>query len=90
MFRDAVFDARNSFATLKPPEQRRYYEGSLTGPLGHSKKTTFLLSLDRDEDDSQAIVQAEDLNGVINENVAAPMRHFFVSGRVFHDLANGD
>jgi hypothetical protein len=90
MFRDAVFDAQNSFATLKPPEQRRYYEGSLTGPFGHSKKTTFLLSLDRDEDDSQAIVQAEDLKGLIDENVAAPMHHFFGSGRVFHDLANGD
>ncbi len=90
MFRDALFDARNAYATVKPLEQRRYYEGLLTGPLGHSKKTTFLLSLDRDEDDQQAVVQAEDLNGLINENVAAPMRHFFGSGRVFHNLANGD
>ena len=69
MFRDLVFDARNAFAQVKPPEQRRYFEGSLTGPLGHSKTTTFLLSLDQDEDDRQATVQAEDLNGVINENV---------------------
>jgi Carboxypeptidase regulatory-like domain len=90
MFRDAFFDARNAFAMLKPPEQRRYYEGSLTGPVGRSKKTTFLLSLDRDEDDRQAIVRAEDSNGVINENVAAPVRHFFGSGRVFHSLTNGD
>ena len=37
----------------------RYYEGSLTGPLGHSKKTTFLLSLDQDEDNRVATVQAE-------------------------------
>jgi hypothetical protein len=90
MFRDSVFDARNAFAEVKPPEQRRYYEGSLTGPLGHSKKTTFLLSLDQDQDDRQATVQAEDLNGVINENVPKPMHHFFASGRVFHDLTNGD
>ena len=34
MFRDSVFDASNAFATSKPPEQRRYFEGSLTGPLG--------------------------------------------------------
>jgi len=40
LFRDSVFDARNIFATQKPPEQRQYYEGSLTGPVGHSKKTT--------------------------------------------------
>jgi hypothetical protein len=90
MFRDSVFDARNAFATVKPPEQRRYYEGSLTGPFGHSKKTTFMLSLDRDEDDQQAFVLAEGVNGTINENVPNPMHHFFGSGRVFHHLENGD
>ena len=90
MFRDSLFDARNAFAEVKPREQRRYYEGSLTGPLGHSKKTTFLLSLNQDEDNRQSTVQAEDLNGVINENVPNPMHHFFGSGRVFHDLTNGD
>src|SRR5262249_29665225 len=62
MFRDSVFDARDAFATVKPDEQRRYYEGSLTGPLGHGKGTTFLLSLDRDEEDQQGIVVAQDLN----------------------------
>ena len=90
MFRDSVFDARNTFAVEKPPEQRRYYEGSLTGPVGHRKGTTFLLSLDRDEEDQQAIVVAQDLNGPINENVPMPMRHFFGSGRIFHDFSNGD
>ncbi len=90
MFRDSVFDARNPFALVKPPEQRRYYEGSLTGPLGRSKKTTFLLSLDQDEDNQQAIVVAEGVNGPINENVPNPTHHFFGSGRVFHDLGKGD
>ncbi len=90
MFRDSIFDARNAFAEVKAPEQRRYYEGSLTGPLGHSKKTTFLLSLDQDQDNRQSTVQAEDLTGLINENVPNPMHHFFGSGRVFHDLTNGD
>jgi hypothetical protein len=91
MFRDSVFDASNAFATSKPPEQRRYFEGSLTGPLGHSKHTTFLLSLDEDQLDQQAFVVAEQQPGVqFNENVANPTRHFFGSGRVFHDLANGD
>jgi hypothetical protein len=90
MFRDAVFDAANKFATSKPAERRQYYEGSLSGPLGHSKKTTFLLSLDEDLDDPQAVVNTTGPSGPINENVAAPVRHFFGSGRVFHDFANGD
>jgi hypothetical protein len=91
MFRNSVFDASNAFATSKPPEQRRYFEGSLTGPLGHGKHTTFLLSLDEDQQDQQAFVVAEVQPGVqLSENVANPTRHFFGSGRVFHDLANGD
>jgi hypothetical protein len=90
LFRDSFFDARNAFATVKPPERRQYYEGSITGPLGHSKHTTFLLALDGDLDDQQAVVVAEGLSGPINENVPSPTHHFFGSGRVFHDLANGD
>jgi hypothetical protein len=90
LFRDAVFDARNTFADQKPPEQRQFYEGSLTGPVGHSKKTTFLLSLDWDVDDTQAFVNAQGVNGPIRENVAAPNHQFFGSGRIFHDFASGD
>jgi Carboxypeptidase regulatory-like domain len=94
LFRDSIFDARNAFATVKPPERRQYYEGSITGPLGHSKRTSFLLSLDEDLNDQQAIVVADTVaNGVVtpvNENVPNPTHHFFGSGRIFHDLANGD
>jgi hypothetical protein len=90
MFRDAFFDASNKFATSKPAERRQFYEGSLSGPLTRSGKTTFLLSLDQDMDDQQAIVHASGVNGAIDENLSAPMHHFFGSGRIFHDLANGD
>jgi hypothetical protein len=97
MFRDSVFDASNAFAFVKPPEQRQYYEGSVTGPIGHSKRTSFLLSLDEDVNDQQAIVDqdaiaaAESLGfGPMAQDVPNPTHHFFGSGRVFHDLANGD
>jgi hypothetical protein len=90
MFRDSVFDAKNAFAAVKPPEQRRYFEGSLTGPLTPGKKTTFLLGLDRDELDYQAAVFAQGAAGPIGENVPIPTRHFFGSGRVFHDFSAND
>lgn len=90
LFRDAVFDARNAFAVVRPPERRQFYEGSLTGPLSASGKTTFLLSLDTDRDDQEAIVDAQTLTGPVHENVPTPMHHFFGSGRVFHDFASGD
>src|SRR5579863_8768625 len=97
MFRDSVFDASNTFATVKPPERRQYYEGSITGPMGHGKKTSFLLALDEDLLDQEAIVDpvaiaaAESLGfGSFVQIVPNPTHHFFGSGRVFHDLANGD
>ena len=91
LFRDAVFDARNTFAAGKPPEQRQFYEGSLTGPIGESKKSSFLLSLESDKDNGQAAVVATGANNVaINENVFQPMRHFFGSGRIFHDFSDND
>ena len=91
LFRDAVFDARNTFAAGKPPEQRQFYEGSVTGPIGDSKKSTFLLSLEADKDDNEAAVVATGANNVaISENVPQPMHHFFGSGRVFHDFSDKD
>ena len=97
MFRDSVFDASNAFALVKPPESRQYYEGSVTGPLGHNKRTSFLLSLDEDVLDQQdivdesAIAAATSLGlGPFAQTLPNPTHHFFGSGRVFHDLANGD
>lgn len=97
MFRDSVFDASNAFALVKPPESRQYYEGSVTGPVGHSKRTSFLLSLDEDILDQQDIIDpnalaaAESLGlGSFAQTLANPTHHFFGSGRVFHDLTNGD
>ena len=90
MFRDAIFDATNAFATTKPPERRQYYEGSVTGPLSRSGKTTFLVSLDEDRDDQQAFVLAAGPNGTIRENVPTPMHHLFGAGRIFRDIGASD
>ena len=90
LYRDALFDAANPFAVTKPAEQRTYLEGSLTGPLSRGRKTTFLLALDKDNDNQEGIVHAAGPQGVINANVPNPTHHYFLSGRVFHDYAQGD
>lgn len=90
LYRDSLFDARNPFAVLKPGEQRTYYEGSLTGPLSHNKKTTFLLGLDKDSDNQEAAVVAAGPDGPLNANVPNPTRHYFLSGRVFHDYGQAN
>jgi hypothetical protein len=89
--RDSEVDAANYFAATKPAESRYYGEGSLSGPLGRNKKNTFLLSLEQDSDNLQAVVHAFGPNNVsIKANVAARERHFFGSFRAFHDFSSGD
>jgi protocatechuate 3,4-dioxygenase beta subunit len=97
LFRDSVFDATNAFAIVKPPERRQYYEGSVTGPIGHSKHMSFLLALDEDLNDQQGVIDstalaaAESLGfGPFPQTVPNPTHHFFGSGRIFHDFHNGD
>jgi hypothetical protein len=90
LYRDSLFDARNPFALVKSGEQRTYYEGSLTGPLSRSKKTTFLLALDTDSDNQQAVVVAAGPSGPLNANIPNPTHHYFLSGRVFHDYGEAN
>jgi hypothetical protein len=55
LFRDSALNAQNAFApSSKPFEQRRIYEGNVTGPVGHSKTTGFLFSFNRAEEDLNA------------------------------------
>ncbi|MCI0389384.1 MAG: TonB-dependent receptor [Acidobacteria bacterium] len=84
IFRDHHLDARNAFATERPPEQRRIFEGNLNGPIRNGKKTTFLLSVNREEEDLQSIVNARTPAGVVIENVAYPNRDTELSMRVNH------
>jgi hypothetical protein len=92
LFRDASMNAQNRFAPNKPPEQRRIYEGSVTGPLWHAKKWTFLGSFNRAEEDLNAIVNAnvaptpENPAGIYNVTVPAPTRDTEFSLRIGHQI----
>jgi len=88
LVRNSVFDASNALAASKPSESRYLEEGSFTGPLGSDKKNSFLVSLEQDNDNLVSVVHVN--NPLIQDNVAAPERHFFGSFRFFHDFENGD
>ena len=86
LFRDYHLNARDPFAVTRPPEQRRIYEGSLLGPLGHSKKNSFLISIDREEQDLQAIIYAITPTGLLQQTAANPQRDTEISASVTHQF----
>jgi hypothetical protein len=86
-FRDSVFDSKNYFALSKPFEQKRIYEGSITGPLGFDHKTTFLISGTRQEDNLQSVVHADMPTGIVTSNVPTPLHDTEFAARVSHDIS---
>ncbi len=83
-FRDSSTDTMNHFALVQPQEQKRIYEGSVTGPLGRGGTTTGT----RQEDDLQAIVHATDAtNTIITQNVPTPVHTTIFAVRVARDLS---
>ena len=86
LFRDYLLNARDPFALIRPPEQRRIFEGNLTGPLGRSKKTSFLISADREEEDSQAVIVAQGPSGEIRQTAPAPQRNTELAGSMNHQI----
>lgn len=88
IFRDYHLDARNAFASTRPPEQRRIFEGVLTGPVPKISKTFFLLSADYQLDDVQSTLVAQLPTGILQENVPSPIRAIDGAARLTHDISD--
>ncbi|HET8547806.1 MAG TPA: carboxypeptidase regulatory-like domain-containing protein, partial [Bryobacteraceae bacterium] len=88
LMRDRVLNARDVFALERPPEHRDIFEGSLLGPLGSGKRSSFLVSGLHEDDRLQAVVFALAPGGFVRTNVAAPQRNTFASIRLSHQTSN--
>ena len=92
LFRDSAMNAQNAMAPSKPFEQRRVYEGHVTGPIPHSPNSSFLATFNRAEEDLDAVVSATILHtaanptGAFEANVAAPTRDTEFSTRAAHQF----
>jgi outer membrane receptor protein involved in Fe transport len=92
LFRDATLNAQNALATSKPSEQRRIYEGHLAGPVFFVKKSSFLGTFNRAEEDRNSVVTATVLpttdnpTGSFQANVASPTRDTEYSIRLAHQF----
>jgi len=90
VFRDATLDAKNAFAVVKPPEQRRIAEAFLGGPVKGSENTAFTLSAKHDSEDTQSVVLATDPSGLVQANVANPFRESLASGSLTHQVGKAN
>ncbi len=92
-FRDSALNAQNALAPSKPFEQRRIYEGHVTGPIPHAAKSSFLGSFDRAEEDLNSVVDAfvaptpQNPTGTLDANVASPNRDTEFSLRAAHQFS---
>ncbi|MDR3749889.1 MAG: TonB-dependent receptor [Terracidiphilus sp.] len=87
-FRDSALNAQNALAPSKPFEQRRIYEGHVTGPIPHAKKSSFLASFNRAEEDLDQVVSATVSTGAFEANVPAPTRDTEFSLRAGHQFGD--
>jgi hypothetical protein len=88
ILRDYHLDARNAFASTKPAEQRRIFEGVLTGPIAKMKRTFFLLSADYQQDNLQSIIFAQLPSGLFQQNVPSPVRAKDLAARITHEFSD--
>ena len=88
LIRDAVFNAKNYFSPVRPPEARRIFEGHLAGPVGRWGDTSFIASASYRQQNTAAVVNALGPNGPILENVLTPNRNSEYSIRMTHDFSS--
>ena len=92
LFRDSAMNAQNALAPVKPFEQRRVYEGHVTGPIFFAKKSSFLASFNRAEEDRDSVVSAtvptaaNPAGAAFQANVSAPTRDTEFSVRAAHQF----
>ena len=74
----------------RPPEQRQHYEGYFSGPVGEGKKTTFMISANREETDLQSVIYALTPSGAVRENVPYPQQSTLLSTRVNRQIGKNN
>ena len=88
ILRDAAVNARNPFATTKPPEQRDIYEGFLGGPLGPSGKMSFMLSANDEILNQQSFIYAIGPAGIIQDNLPHNTGRARITGSITRQISD--
>src|SRR5690348_4548877 len=89
-FNDDALNARNPFATSRPPIQTRQYGGNFSGPIS-KKKASFFVDFEKRDINDQALIVATILdpnNNIVgfNDTVPVPSRRTTFSPRIDYQL----
>jgi hypothetical protein len=89
-FGDESLNARNAFASNRPPYQEREFSGNLSGPIIR-KKASFFFDFDRDVEDENEIINATVLDPSLNIvpyqlALLTPQRRITFSPRIDYQL----
>jgi len=88
-FRDSALNAGNYFATSKPYEQRRIYEGFLAGPIKPLPNTAFLFSAThREEDGTNEVLATTFPVPMPAQSISAPTRSTDLTMKVSHQYGD--
>jgi Carboxypeptidase regulatory-like domain len=89
-FNDDALNARNPFATTRPPIQTRQYGGNFGGPLS-KRKASFFVDFDKRDTDDETLIVATVLdpgNNIVGfrETVPIPSRRTSFSPRIDYQI----
>lgn len=89
-FSDAFLNTRNPFVAVKPPFQRREWEGEMGGPIG--KKTSYLIDFERRDINENVFVNALVLDSALNvtpfaQAVVTPVTGIEANARIDRQLS---
>jgi Carboxypeptidase regulatory-like domain/TonB dependent receptor len=95
LYRNSALNAQNALAPVKPFEERQTYEGHITGPIPHAKKSSFLASVNRVIYDQDSVISAivasptaANPTGAFQANVPTPSRDTEFSMRAAHQFSD--
>ena len=92
--RDSDMNAQNALAPSKPFEQRRYYEGHVTGPIFFARNSSFLTSFSHSMEKTNAVIDAsvvptpDNPDGIYQANVPTPWHDTSFSARAAHKFGD--
>lgn len=82
---DEHLNSRNPFVSVKPPYQRRQFEGEVTGPI--NEKTSYFVDFERRDITDAVFINAVTLTGALQQSVRSPQSGYEMNFKLDRQLS---